>query len=307
MSDTLLDAIMKNEDNCTAHSLCGTAEKFLTCHLTPIRWLKGGDEALVLHVQGPEGPLVLHGSSPRLSCVELMWSHAVARHAHHSVPQVVIPLDIEGRTLFKWRGRHVAVYPFVAGNLLDRDDRHFRKAAAELLAKLHLALLDWTGGPRPLGQCPIESVALPSDLLDGELDDWWRINRASGVVTTAIHGDYYERNLLCSADAITGVIDWHDATVAPLAMELAGATFAFCRDTEHALEVSKANNFVASYRAAGGPISENEVASLVHFIRLWLRRDVALNLISGSETHDSYIREQIRAFTQLAQFKWKPE
>lgn len=295
--------MIKEKDNSLALSLCATAENFLSWKPAPVRWLEGGDEALVLHVRGLGGAFVLHASPARLSCVELKWSHSVARHAGQTVPQVVSPLEREGRTLFKWEDYHVAVYPFVAGVALDQNNPRLREAAARMLAKLHRALMDWPGGARPTGGNPLESVVLPPRLHDRALDEWWEATKAKGVVRSVIHGDFYERNLLCSADAITGVIDWHDAALAPLALELAGAAFAFCQDAGHGLNFSRVDSFVGIYRAAGGPVPSGEIASLLEFMRLWIQRDVALNLASGSEAGDPYIQQQIKAFEQIAQHR----
>lgn len=296
----MLSALKSDE---TALSLCATAAAFLGQELSPGEWLVGGDEALVLRADGDGVVFVLHASPARLSRAELAWSHAVAKHAGRTVPEVVTAIGRDGETLSAWRDHHLAVYPFVEGSHVNRDDPAHRLGAARLLAKLHRGLLDWAGGPRPQAAHPLSGVPTPPGLSDEGLDDWWR-TVGDGALTTVTHGDYYRRNLICRGQTIVGVIDWHDATIAPLALELAGATFEFCRDAEHELDIGKAQDFANAYREGGGPVQAWEMASLPRFMRLWLRRDVALNLAVGAAADDPYIQRQIEAFQRLARCEW---
>ena len=93
----------------------------------------------------------------------------------------------------------------------------------------------------------------PNALHDPALDEWWA-SVGPGLTRGPTHGDYYRRNLLCTGGRIVGVIDWHDASIRSLAVELAGATFELCRSDEHVLQCDWADEFVASYRSAGGPV-----------------------------------------------------
>ena len=288
-------------------SLVRAAEPFLGALAQSAEWLEGGDEALVLRVGTDLGEVVLHASPPWRRRKELEWAHAVVRHAHTRVPEVVAPFVRRGRTAFEWHGRLVAAFPFVAGEPLDRDDAVLRADAARLLALIHTALLDCSAGPRP------ESLALNhgppadlDDLNDPALGAWWAAVRGQGFIVAPTHGDYYRRNLLCVNRRIAGVIDWHDSSIRPAALELAGATFELCRNDEHVLQLDRADAFIELYRAAGGPVPNREVEFLLSLIRLWIRNDVRSSLAHGGDVSDDYVAKQIRAFRELASCEWRP-
>ncbi len=294
------------EDREVALSLCAAAEGLVGSTLTPLQWLEGGYEALVLKAEGRQGAIVLHVSSSQRSRAELSWCHAVARHAHRTVPQVVVPIERDGNTLAEWRDRLLAVYPFVSGSTLDHKDPSLRIEAARLLAKLHRGLLDWSGGPGPSGTWETALAELPLSLRDDDLDAWRNAAEAEGVATSVIHGDYYRGNILCVGSTIAGVIDWHDAEIAPLALELAGAVFELCREGELVPQVTLARDFVGAYRDSDGPVPEQEIASLVRYMRMWIRRNVVKSLSGGSDELDPYMQQQISAFRTLATAEWKP-
>ncbi|HYT73367.1 MAG TPA: phosphotransferase [Vicinamibacterales bacterium] len=283
------------------------AEPFLGALAQSAEWLEGGDEALVLRVVTDLGAVVLHASPPWRTRKELEWVHAVVRHAHTRVPEVVTPFERFGRTAFEWQGRLVAAFPFVAGEPFDRDDAVLRADAARLLALIHTALLDCPAGPRPESRAlnPVPPADL-ADLNDPALDAWWLAIRGQGFIVAPTHGDYYRRNLLCENRRIVGVIDWHDSSIRPAALELAGATFELCRNDEHVLQFDRADTFIELYRAAGGPVANREVEFLLPLIRLWIRNDVRSSLAHGGDVSDNYVAKQMRAFRELASCEWRP-
>lgn len=296
---------MDLKDREVALSLCSAAEGLVGSTPRPLRWLEGGYEALVLKAQGREGAIVLHVSPSRRSREELSWCHTVARHAHRTVPQVVVPIERGGDTLAEWHDRLLVVYPYVNGSTLDHNDPNLRKEAARLLAKLHRGLLDWSGGPRPSGTWETVLSELPVSLRDDELDAWWSATEAEGVLASVIHGDYYRGNILCAGGKIAGVIDWHDAETAPLALELAGAVFELCREGELVPKVPLVRDFIGTYRDSDGPVPDQEIASLVRYMRLWIRRNVSKSLSVGSDELDPYIQQQVEVFKHLATAAWK--
>ena len=89
------------------------------------------------------------------------------------------------------------------------------------------------------------------------------------------------------------------AAHAPQALELAGATFEFCKDEQHVLSMSRAREFVVDYRAAGGPVDAREIDLLMGLMRIWLRRDALGSLAWGSTLEDAYVQGQVRAFHAL--------
>jgi Ser/Thr protein kinase RdoA (MazF antagonist) len=101
--------------------LVQAAESFADRRLRAVGWLDGGDEALVLCLDGGGSRFVLHASPPWRTLAELEWVHAVVRHARGAVPQAVVPLERGGRTVFEWEDRCVALFPFIDGTMLDRE------------------------------------------------------------------------------------------------------------------------------------------------------------------------------------------
>lgn len=150
------------------------------------------------------------------------------------------------------------------------------------------------------------SAKIPVSLRDDDLDAWWKAAEGEGIVTSVIRGDYYRGNILCAGGTIVGLIDWHDAETAPLALELAGAVFELCREGELVPKVTLATDFIDTYRGSDGPVPEREIASLVRYMRLWIRRNVVTSLSVGTDELDPYIQQQISAFRSLATADWKP-
>jgi Ser/Thr protein kinase RdoA (MazF antagonist) len=198
------------------------------------------------------------------------------------------------------KGQCAALFPFIDGDRLDREDPRLRDDAARCLAAIHRATRSGFDIPRPPSRWERTSLPeLPAALLDASLDTWW--NSTQGRLTMApIHGDYYRGNLLCRGRKLIGVIDWHDARVAPLALELAAATFELCKDTSQTLHVDRARAFVKAYLEADGPIPEREIELLPMLMRVWIREDVQRSLLQPNNPDgQAYRQQQIRAFQAL--------
>ncbi len=296
----------KNDKAQSAACLCRQAATFLGAQLTPIAWLGGGEEARVLRVRGPGGDLVLHASPAWRSRDALTWCHRLALHAARSVPEVIAPLVRKQSSLFAWNGFHVAAFPYVAGKRLDRENHAHRSSAAGLLARIHRALLDWRDGPSPGGPALPNEREWPAGFDDCALDRWWRDTSLRGLTHSPTHGDFYRGNLLCKADRIVGVIDWLDACEQPLALELAGATFELCKRQDNSLDLERADDFIAAYRSADGPVAAEELRLLLPLMRLWIRRDAVLNHIHDSALNHDYVQGQARAFRALSSSAWVP-
>ena len=289
------------------HSLLQAVAEFLGDTINPLKWLDGGDEAIILQATSHTGLVVVHASPSWRTRSELDWVHAVARHTRAQVSEAIVPIERDGRSTFEWNERQVAVYPYVAGTFLNRDDAALRAHASRLLSAIHRSLLDFPGGIRPSNDTWKPSVAEnPVDIGDSELDAWWSSVGTQDFTIGPTHGDYYRRNLLCSGRRIVGIIDWHDASVRSLALELAQVTFEICRDENHTFQFDRGSEFVQQYLAAGGPIPAREVESLIPLIRVWIREDIRWSLASGTNMSDEYVIKQIRAFRNLATCEWVP-
>ncbi len=285
-------------------TLLAAAERFHQSPLRPIEALRGGDEAIAIRLEAASGQIVLHVSPSWRTRAELEWVHAVARRVHERVPEAVKPIRGHNGTVFDWEGRWAALFPFIEGNTLDREDPALRTKAAQLLASVHNALLHWQMGPRPDSHRTRPIIpAGPADLEDDALDQWWESVRSSGLTTAVTHGDYYRGNVLCKDRRIVGIIDWHDASARPLVLELAGATFEFCRNDAHVLHVDRAQAFTRAYQSAGGPLPSHELKMLLPFMRLWVRADARWSIACEGDSESTYVRRQVRAFGELADLR----
>lgn len=293
-----------------AFSLSLAAETFSKIPLTPIVWLEGGDEAMVLKADGPAQSFVIHASSNSRSPEALSWCHRIAKQAHNSVAEAIIPLERDGRTTFQWDKKNVAIFPFIDGDLLNPQNGILRNKAAAMLARIHSALTEWSGEGRPNDPLACEIPTLPSELDDHELDQWWR-TQGKRLTSSLVHGDYYGGNILCRGDDIMGVIDWHEANIGPLALELAGAIYEFCQDECQTLHMRDVTEFIETYHVANGPIPAEDYQYLPRLVRVWVRQDVIQSLKAESvktsthhKDHDNYIRNQISAFQRLKDWDW---
>jgi Ser/Thr protein kinase RdoA (MazF antagonist) len=263
--------------------------------------LDGGDEARTVRLSSRRGTFVLRIEPPWRTRRELEWVHAVATQAHGAVPQAVAPIQSnDGGTVLVWRERCASLFPFVDGIPLDREDRALRAEAARVLAAVHLALLSWRGSSRPgsIGPRRAELTDI-AELEDPELDERWRSIRDAGAIVGPTHGDYYPGNVLCRGGGLVGVIDWCEADVRPLALELGGASFEFCRNDDHELDPERTREFVHSYVAAGGPVPPGEIRMLPVFIRWWVRQDALTSFAWNGKAGNTYAWKQVAAFDRL--------
>jgi len=272
--------------------------------------LYGGEEAVVWRIDTPLGAYVVMEYPQWRTVPELVWVHQLSRHLKSLVPETVVPLAAgNGRTLVVSTDSPVAVFPFIAGETLDKDDRHLRFQAARLLARLHAHLLTVTIGTRPRSgpEAPANWWRPPDaeEIVDPELDALVSELQAGTrrLIKAHIHGDYYRRNLLCRDGEIVGIIDWNDAHVDWLIQEVAWSTWEFCKNRAgDALLVDRAEDFVAAYTAAGGPGIQDAHDLILPFIRLRLRDEIRGHLAArarGLPGDADYASAERRAFAKL--------
>lgn len=177
--------------------------------------LYGGEEADVWAASSAGQRFVIHISAPWRPSSEVAWAHAVSTQAATAVPEAIAPISVRGETSFSWHGRHVAVFPYIEGERLDREDPEQVADAARLLARIHAALLDWQPylDPVMLGPSVVDDL-----LAEPELDAWWS-RRLPEVRLSVCHGDYYRRNVLVADRRIRGVIDWNECTLVLLSVK----------------------------------------------------------------------------------------
>lgn len=272
--------------------------------------LTGGEESAVWRLATDCEPIVVRISPAWRTVAELQWVHDLTRFTARVIPEVVAPLSaVDGSTIFLHAGQPVAVFPFVEGKMLDREDSGLQQAAALLLVRLHQAMSAWPGHrvrppSGPAAPVPWSAERDPQALLDADLDLWYATQHASAQLPTGpVHGDYYRRNLLCLDKRICGVIDWDESHIAPYLEEVAWAMWEFAKvPSGDDLYVERALAFFQTYCEAGGLCQKADVRSILPLIRQHFREEIRRSLAAaerGEKWDETYVEKEIRAFQHL--------
>jgi Ser/Thr protein kinase RdoA (MazF antagonist) len=245
---------------------------------------------------------------------EVGWVHDLLAFAAQAIPAVVAPVPtLDGSTAFRWGRRPVAVFPFIDGVHLNREDAPQRRAAAHLLARLHATLRAWPAHrPRPPhgpgAPATWPRVPDPAPVEDPALDAWhaeWARARAPLLPVGPVHGDFYRRNLLCRDGRIVGVIDWDDARPDVQLREVAWAAWEFGKVGGDRLDVGRATAFLQAYAEAGGDLPADADHAVIPLIRWHLREEIrrahaamARGCAQSAEDRE-YTDGEVRAFGRL--------
>ncbi|HEV7876719.1 homoserine kinase [Bradyrhizobium sp.] len=180
----------------------------------------------------------------------------LARHGI-SCPQPVTTRD--GEALGTLAGRPAAIIDFLEGVWPRKPNAAHCAAVGQALAKLHLAGRDFpmqranalsVQGWRPLldQASPRADTlqhglqALVGDELD-HLEKSWPKHLPAGV----IHADLFPDNVLFLGDRLSGLIDFYFACNDILAYDIAICLNAWCFETDHSFNVTKARAFLNAY------------------------------------------------------------
>jgi Ser/Thr protein kinase RdoA (MazF antagonist) len=220
----------------------------------------------------------------------VFFEHAVMRHAGARLPEVHAPLaDGEGETILLDGGAFHAVFPYVDGMT---GERAAAPAAAETLARFHLALTDFhVARPRVtrtvgvlawlrdrllrLAAQPVLARRLPWDEVAVALArSLTRVLPYAGKLPLAtVHGDPHPDNFVVAAERVAGLLDFDFCHETERAFDVGSGMDAFARAGEDAeLESEAALDFARAYHAAA-PLNEAEWALLPDFM---LRRNAFL-------------------------------
>jgi homoserine kinase type II len=183
----------------------------------------------------------------------------MAHLAQHGItcPQPVTTRN--GETLGRLAGRPAAIIDFLEGVWPRKPNAAHCAAVGQALAKLHLAGRDFpmtrvnalsVSGWRPL----YNSAASRADtlqhglhaLLSKELDHLekaWPKHLPNGV----IHADLFPDNVLFLGDKLSGLIDFYFACNDILTYDVAICLNAWCFETDHSFNVTKARAFLNAY------------------------------------------------------------
>ncbi|HEX6109387.1 MAG TPA: phosphotransferase [Ktedonobacteraceae bacterium] len=270
--------------------------------------LSRGEEALIWQVNSSVGPLVVRMSPASRSPSRLPWRHHVLLALASSLPQALAPLlAADGSTLLSYQDYSVALFPYVRGDRLDRDQAQLRRASARLLAQLHTALLPHLKHPAPLERKWLKEEGPQQEKLrDPELDRWHErlLESVASLTIGLIHGDYYPGNLLTQGEQIVAVLDWDDLHTDLLMQEVAWACWEFGQTaTSDDWHLDRVQAFLQAYREAGGPCKIEEYHTIIPFVRWRLREELRYHhfakITAGLPSDPAYVAGQVRAFERL--------
>jgi homoserine kinase type II len=181
--------------------------------------------------------------------------------------------DRSGRTLGEIAGRPAAIVTFLDGMWIRRPSATHCSALGAALAQMHLAGADFHGrrrntlsvaGWRQLYErCADRAHEVKPDLknfIAGELSHLersWPANLPQGV----IHADLFPDNVFFLGDKLSGLIDFYFACTDTLAYDIAICLNAWCFESDHSFNVTKARGLLQSY-AKLRPLSAAERDSL---------------------------------------------
>ena len=209
----------------------------------------------------------------------------------------------DGDQLAIENGRVAVLTSFIEGRRPDRSRPEERRAAAELLARVH----DVAAGierPQPREAVPAYANL---DVHENSLWSWADIERfleepereelagsdAAGLhrrligemsvladaldqlgnrdlPTMPIHGDFFPGNLLWHDGRIAGLIDWDECSVDWRALEVANAAVEFSRSDGIHMEPALVRAFLEDYVRAGGEILDRERAAMLRLRQMRL-------------------------------------
>ncbi|HEX7791056.1 MAG TPA: homoserine kinase [Afipia sp.] len=183
----------------------------------------------------------------------------MAHLATHGItcPQPV--LNHQGEALGTLAGRPAAIIDFLEGVWPRKPSAAHCAAVGQVLAKMHLAGADFSmsranalsvSGWRPLfDQAASRADSVQRglrDLLSAELDHLdkhWPNDLPKGV----IHADLFPDNALFLGEKLSGLIDFYFACNDTLAYDVAICLNAWCFESDHSFNVTKARAFLGAY------------------------------------------------------------
>jgi homoserine kinase type II len=225
-------------------------------------------------VHTSRGHFILTLYERRVAEKDLPFFLALMEHLHArgiTCPQPV--KNGRGEVLGRIAGRPAALITFLDGMWIRRPTPGHCAALGEVLAKLHLAGLDFgmtranalsVDGWRPLFErCRARADEVQRDLapfIEKELaylEGAWPTNLPNGV----IHADLFPDNVFFLGNRLSGLIDFYFACTDALAYDVAVCLNAWCFETDHSYNVTKGRGLLAAYGAVR-PLARQERAVL---------------------------------------------
>jgi homoserine kinase type II len=248
--------------------------------LVAFRGIAEGVENSNYALKTTEGDFILTLYEKRVDPAELPYFLGLMRHLAAqglACPEPVAGHD--GTALRRLAGRPAAICTFLPGVWPRRVRPEHCAPLGQALARLHAAGAGFAGrrpnALGPLGWAPLldkcrtdgDSVApgLVAELdaaLAGILAAW----PAAGLPEGQIHADLFPDNVFFLDDAehrprVSGLIDFYFACTDLLAYDIAVCLNAWCFETDHSFNVTKARALLAAYQAER-PLAPAERAAL---------------------------------------------
>ncbi len=216
------------------------------------------------------GHFILTLYERRVAAKDLPFFLALMEHLHArgiTCPQPV--KNKAGAVLGKIARRPAALITFLDGMWIRRPSAAHCAALGDVLARLHLAGLDF--GKRRANALSVDDWRslyescrdrvnklqrdlepfLASEL--GRLENEWPRDLARGV----IHADLFPDNVFFLGNKLSGLIDFYFACTDALAYDIAICLNAWCFETDHSYNVTKGRSLLQAY-AHVRPLSEQE-------------------------------------------------
>jgi homoserine kinase type II len=242
--------------------------------LTSYKGIAEGVENSNFFVQTTAGHFILTLYERRVAAKDVPFFLALMEHLHArgiTCPQPV--RNKAGEVLGRIARRPAALITFLDGMWIRRPTPAHCAALGDVLARLHLAGLDF--GKRRANalsvddwrslyeSCRGRANKLARDLepfLANELarlEEEWPRDLSGGV----IHADLFPDNVFFLGNKLSGLIDFYFACTDTLAYDIAICLNAWCFETDHSYNVTKGRSLLQAY-ARVRPLSEQERGAL---------------------------------------------
>jgi homoserine kinase type II len=227
----------------------------------------------------------------RLAAEQLPFYLGLMRHLAQAGIPCPNPLpDLDGQILGTLAGKPATLVTWLSGADLTDPSAHACGRIGALLARMHLATLDYAGAqPNLRGLpwwCEVTPRLLPflqnaqRDLLEDELA--FQIEQSSRgeaerLPRSAVHADLFRNNVLFDGDEVGGVIDFYFAGVDTWLFDLAVTANDWCIDlTTGQWDHSRLNALLEAYQSVR-PLESAErrawpAAQRAGALRFWISR-----------------------------------
>jgi len=220
------------------------------------------------------GDFILTLYEKRVACADLPFFIALLEHlAARAVPCPVPIRDRSGAVLQTVCARSAALFTFLNGISVRRPAVAHCAVVGAALAGLHLAGRDfrmrrdndlampgWHRLRAAIGGNADQLSPGLSELLDRELEalsETWPAGLPDGI----IHADLFPDNVLFLSGDVSGMIDFYFACNDILAYDIAICLNAWCFETDHSFNITKARALLEGYRRVR-PMANDEAEAL---------------------------------------------